>query len=127
MDSLEKLFLSCLVLFGMFILFLFGLYFDLGEILASSFRHDERAATGIGITAHIIEGIETRNIPKEIMPTSLTIPSFLSLDDRINADETAKAAMRYMGRATPPMSGKMIGQLKRAQLALKLLRVVDQR
>lgn len=115
MDSLEKLFLSCLVLFGMFILFLFGLYFDLGDMLASSFHRDEHAATDIGVTDRLIEKMEERNRPREIMPTHLDIPRFASLDER-SGDETARQAMRALGRVMAPMSGKQIIQLKRQSM-----------
>lgn len=113
MDSLEKLFLSCLVLFGMFILFLFGLYFDLGDMLASSLHRDERAATGVGITDHLIEKMEEKSRPREIMPTVLDLPRGGGSSD---GEEMAKQAMRALGRSTPPMSVKTIKQLKRASL-----------
>ena len=112
MDSLEKLFLSCLVLFGMFILFLFGLYFDLGDMLASSLHRDERNATGVGITDHLIEKMEEHARPHEIMPTALEVPRGGGGD----GDEMARQAMRALGRVTPPMSGKTIIQLKRSSL-----------
>ena len=116
MDSLEKLFLSCLVLFGMFILFLFGLYFDLGDMLASSFHHDERAATGVGITDRLIERMEEHARPHEIMPTELNMPTFVTMDDRLGNDETARQAMRALGRCVAPMTGKQVSQLKRQSL-----------
>lgn len=115
MDSLEKLFLSCLVLFGMFILFLFGLYFDLGDMLASSFHRDEHAATDIGMTDRLIEKMEAANRPREIMPTHLDIPRFAGGDDS-SSDEIARQAARALGRAVAPMNGKQIMQLKRASL-----------
>lgn len=115
MDSLEKLFLSCLVLFGMFILFLFGLYFDLGDMLASTFHRDERAATDIGITDRLIEKMEEHARPREIMPMHLDIPRFASQDDT-SGDETARLAMRALGYAVAPMNGKQIMQLKRASM-----------
>lgn len=114
MDSLEKLFLSCLVLFGMFILFLFGLYFDLGDMLASSLHRDERNATGVGITDHLIEKMEERARPREIMPTNLDLPR--GGGGSSDGEEMAKQAMRALGRGTPPMSVKTIRQLKRASL-----------
>lgn len=116
MDSLEKLFLSCLVLFGMFILFLFGLYFDLGDMLASTFHRDERSATGVGITDRLIDKMEEHARVREIMPGHLEIPRFASMDDSMGAEEMAKSAMRALGRGNPPMTGEMIMKLKRASL-----------
>lgn len=115
MDSLEKLFLSCLTLFGMFILFLFGLYFDLGDMLASSLHRDERNATGVGITDRLIEKMEEHARPREIMPTMLDIPRGNGGYDS-GGDETAKQAMRALGRTQAPISGKMVQNMKRAAL-----------
>lgn len=116
MDSLEKLFLSCLVLFGMFILFLFGLYFDLGDMLASQFHRDERAGTGVGITDNLIRQMEDRARPHEVMPTHLDLPTFGGADDNRGAEEMARAALRYNGAVIPPISGKTLTALKRANL-----------
>ena len=116
MDSLEKLFLSCLVLFGMFILFLFGLYFDLGDMLASQFHRDEKNATGVGITENLIAQMEAHARPHEIMPTNLDVPVAGGVEDHSSADEMTKAAMRAAHRGVQPLSGKQLTTLKRANL-----------
>jgi hypothetical protein len=115
MDSLEKLFLTCLTLFGMFILFLFGLYFDLGEMLASTIARDDHNATGIGMNATMVDGAEARGTPRELMPTALNIPGGSSgdLQDR---EEAEYALLRSIGRTyTKPTSKQIMGS-RRAEL-----------
>jgi hypothetical protein len=116
METLEKLFLSFLTLFGMFILFLFGLYFDLGEMLASNFHREERQNTGSGVTDHLIDGAEERGRTKEIMPTALQAPGAVTSDDSLDINEMMKASMRYNNRTLPPPTTKELMGTKRAQL-----------
>ena len=117
MDSLEKLFLSCLVLFGMFILFLFGLYFDLGDMLAATFRHDEKNATGVGVTDNLIQQMEARARPREVMPTALDLPRASGADAGGSLEEMLRASAHYAGNhCVAPLTGKQLTAIKRAQL-----------
>lgn len=115
MDSLEKLFLSCLTLFGMFILFLFGLYFDIGEMLASTIQRDDRTATGIAMNASMIDGAEERGRPRELMPTALAIPNAGGgdLQDRAEAEY---AVLRRLGVAYTKATAKQMVTTRRAEL-----------
>lgn len=112
-DSLEKLFVSCLVLFGLFILFLFGLYFDLGEILASSFRQDEKAATGVGQTEELIRRMERAAMPKEIQPTKLATPQG---GGQGPSPETERAILRRYCKIAPIPNGADLAAIRRRQL-----------
>lgn len=116
MDSLEKLFLTCLTLFGMFILFLFGLYFDLGEMLASTITRDERNATGIGMNAEQVDGAEARGTPRELMPTALSIPGGGSMGDLQDRAEAEHALLRSLGRTFTKPTSKQVMGTRRAEL-----------
>lgn len=115
MDSLEKLFLSCLTLFGMFILFLFGLYFDIGEMLASTIQRDDRTATGIAMNASMIDTAEERGRPRELMPTALSIPSSGGgdLQDRAEAEH---AVLRRLGVTYTKPTAKQMVTTRREEL-----------
>lgn len=116
MDSLEKLFVSCLVLFGLFILFLFGLYFDLGDIVAGMLHRDEKGATGVGLTDELIRQMEWKARPREVMPTHLIdsadLQNFSGADDA-SMEYSVMHAYCGLPRA---MTGREKVQVRRKQL-----------
>jgi hypothetical protein len=115
MDSLEKLFVSCLVLFGLFILFLFGLYFDLGDMVTASLSRGELAATSIGHTHDLISEMEWRARPREILPTALG-SSHPRGGEVFDGAEMERSVLKANRRTPGTITGKDMVAWKRKQL-----------
>lgn len=69
MGSLEKIFLGCMALFGGFILFLFSLYFDLGDIFGGAF-YKRSAATSVSGMESGVEQARRAAVREEVMPVA---------------------------------------------------------
>lgn len=107
MYPLEKLFVTCLIMFGLLILFMFGLYFDLGELVEGWWRRDEPYATGVGQAARMVEEMERLAVPAPVEPR----PELRAQLPALPPDVVAAAA-----GMPAPLSGKDWVEIKRAQL-----------
>lgn len=74
MYSLEKLFYACSALFSCLALLLFGLYFDLGDMVLAAFKGPGALATWN--TEMLIREAERDAVPDEIRPQTLQDDSF---------------------------------------------------
>ena len=116
MDSLEKLFISCLTLFGLFILFLFGLYFDLGDILAGMLKKGDAASTGIATSDYQMRLMEWQGRKREIMPMSLMDPAKGVLDMRDDDPNSVLGAILTNSGYYRPITTKDRMEMRRQEL-----------
>src|SRR5947208_2165139 len=112
MDAIEKLFLSCLVLFGLLIIFLFGLYFDLGDVFTAVLYQNERNATGIASLDQSVKTMEGHAMPREVMPGKLG-DSYARVPEP--SRDTQAAVLRTYWKMPPPITGADQATNKRKQ------------
>ncbi len=119
MGYLEKVFLGSLLLFALIILFMFGLYFDLGSMLQGSLRKGS-SSTGARGYGSSLERLERESVDPEIRVRRTSAPSYVTRAavsyDTQAAEANFAAIYARVSTVQPPPTLEERQEFKRKQL-----------